>query len=206
MCATLCSKKKPNRGVDGPSQQRYVFYIEAMLYQGVQPLSASQVILKALRFPVGKPQQSKAWWLSFTVSCQRTVIFDSVGHKGAEAHPFGGPGSMGTYLTLPANLHVCEDIKIEMYRHKSKKKDSRRQLLWFVVFHTAFYHGQREIVFAKKKVDMLHKDSKCQKTDPDFTLTLEMSGDSVRAGVKMQLEEEPESRGVRCVLLQTYPT
>lgn len=33
------SKKKPNRGVDGPSQQRYVFYIEAMLYHGVQPLS-----------------------------------------------------------------------------------------------------------------------------------------------------------------------
>lgn len=88
------------------------------------------MILRALRFPVGTPQEATAWWLSFTVSCQRTVIFDSVGHKGAEAHAFGGPGTMGTNVTLPANLHVCEDIKIEMYRHVSKKKESRRQLIW----------------------------------------------------------------------------
>ena len=30
------NKKQPNRGVDGPSQQRFLFYMEAMLYQGIQ--------------------------------------------------------------------------------------------------------------------------------------------------------------------------
>jgi hypothetical protein len=30
------NKKQPNRGVDGPSQQRFLFYLEAMLYQGIQ--------------------------------------------------------------------------------------------------------------------------------------------------------------------------
>jgi len=35
--------------------------------------------------------------------------------------------------------------------------------VWFVVVHPAFYEGKTEIVFAKKKVDMLHKDINCKK-------------------------------------------
>jgi len=171
------NKKQPNRGVDGPSQQRYVFYIEAMLYQGIQPLNASQTILKALRFPAGAAQEAKSWYLSFTVKSQRTTIYDSFGHKGAQARSFGGANYTGIDLTMPANVTLCEDTKIEMYRHKNAKEPSRT-LMWFVVFHPAFYQGKTEIVFAKKKVDMLHKDSRCSKADADFTLTLEVSTSS----------------------------
>jgi hypothetical protein len=47
-----------------------------------------------------------------------------------------------------------------------------------VVWHPAFYPGQNEIKFSKKKVDMLHKDSKCCQADKDFTLTLCLSADA----------------------------
>ena len=176
---TQGQKRKPNRGVDGPSQQRYVLYLESMLYQGIQPFSASTIILEALRIPVGAAQKTKPWFLSFTVTCQRTIVFDSLGKKG-NISTFGGSGEAGQVLRLPANVPLCEDTKIEMFRHRSDKDTSpleNRKLLWFVVFHPAFYAGRSEIVFSKKKVDMLHKDLKASKADPDFTLTLEVSAD-----------------------------
>jgi hypothetical protein len=180
-------KKEPNRGVDGPSQQRYLFYLEAMLYQGIQPLSASNVVLKSIQFPAGAAQEKKAWLLSFVIKCQRTVFHDSFGRNAARAVTFGGPGctnkdSNCQMLTLQANLPIFQDTRIEMYRHK-RPMDPKRKLLWFVVWHPAFYQGQNEIKFAKKKVDMLHKDSKCEKADANFTLTLRLSTDTSEPSV-----------------------
>ena len=54
-------------------------------------------------------------------------------------------------------------------------KDSKRSLVWFVVFHPAFYQNKTKVVFAKKKIDMLHKDAKCRKADDDFCLTLHVA-------------------------------
>ena len=173
--------RQPNRGVDGPSQQRYVIYVEAMLYQGIQPFTASTLILRSLQFPTGAAQAHKAWYLSFTIKCQRTIVYDSVGAKTSAPAVFGGHGKPGgEMLTLPADVTLCEDTKIEMYRHKggTQKDKGSRQLLWFVVFHPAFYQGKSEIVFAKKKIDMLHKDTKCNKADANFFLSLQLSLDA----------------------------
>jgi len=166
-------KSQPNRGVDGPSQQRYLFYLEAMLYRGIQPHSARQTILEAIHFPIGTAQETKQWWISVTVKCQRTLVYDSFIHdnKGLgegfmKAQAFGGlarnsldkssggeavRASEARYLTMPIAVAICEDTKIEMYLHKSVKSKSRN-LIWFVVFHPAFYEGRSEIKFEKKKV------------------------------------------------------
>jgi CRP-like cAMP-binding protein len=153
-----------------------------MLYHGIQPCNARLTILKALRFPIGTAQETETWWISFTVKCQRTIVYDSLikeEYTKALAKAFGGPAGntcagKKRYLTLPVGVTLCEDTKIEMYRHTSANSESRK-LMWFVVFHPAFYAGTDEIKFEKKKVDMLHKDSKCKKADADFILTLEIS-------------------------------
>ena len=161
-------KRKPNRGVDGPSQQRYVFYIEAMLYCGINPLQSSFLLLKNIRISIGAPQH-KAWWISYTVKCQRTLTMDSFVQE--EATSFGGALRVGQELELPAGVLLEGDTKIEIFRHKTRK-DSNRSLLCFVVFHPGFYQNKQEIVFTKKKIDMLHKDTKHKKTDANFKLTL----------------------------------
>jgi hypothetical protein len=161
-------KRQPNRGVDGPSQQRYVFYIEAMLYCGIKPLESTHLWLSKIRIPIGAPQL-KAWWISYTVKCQRTLLIDSfVQHK---ATSFGGTLRVGQELVMPAGICLDGDTKIEIFRHKNGR-DSKRQLLCFVVFHPGFYRDKKEIVFTKKKIDMLHKDCKNKQTDADFKLTL----------------------------------
>ena len=160
--------RQPNRGVDGPSQQRYVFYIEAMLYCGIKPLESTHLLLSNIRIPIGAPQL-KAWWISYTVKCQRTLLIDSfIQHK---ATSFGGPVQVGQELVMPAGILLDGDTKIEIFRHKNGR-DSNRKLLCFVVFHPGFYRDKKEIVFTKKKIDMLHKDNKNKVTDADFKLTL----------------------------------
>ena len=161
-------KRQPNRGVDGPSQQRYVFYIEAMLYCGIKPLESTHLVLSNIRIPIGTPQL-KAWWISYTVKCQRTLILDSFIQQ--KANSFGGPLLVGQELVMPAGILLDGDTKIEIFRHKNSR-DSNRKLLCFVVFHPGFYRDKKEIVFTKKKIDMLHKDNKNKKTDADFKLTL----------------------------------
>ena len=79
------------------------------------------------------------------------------------------------------------DTKIEFFRH-DKKTESSRKLIWFVVFHPAFYENKKEIVFAKKKIDMLHKDRKCKYADDDFKLTL-----SVGTNMSWNRFEEPDN-------------
>ena len=157
-------KAPPNRGVDGPSQQRYVFYIEAMLYCGIDPLCHNPLMLTAMKLMPGT-QQEKEWHVSYTVRCQRTMVFDSF---QGEATAFSQ--SLGN-LVLPIGIQLNGDTKIELWRHK-RRKNKTRKLMWFIMFHPAFYEGKTEIVFTKKKIDMLHKDKKNKIADDTFALTL----------------------------------
>ena len=154
----------PNRGVDGPSQQRYVFYIEAMLYCGIHPLCHNPLMLTAMKLMPGT-QQEKEWHVSYTVRCQRTMVFDSF---QGEATAFSQ--SLGSRV-LPIGIQLNGDTKIELWRHK-RRKNKTRKLVWFIMFHPAFYEGKTEIVFTKKKIDMLHKDKKNKIADDTFVLTL----------------------------------
>jgi hypothetical protein len=97
-------------------------------------LFGKQVVLKSLSLPVGV-QQDKEWYISCTIKCQRTMVHDSFRH---EALPFGGASKLDTYLHIPAGILLDGDTRIDFFRHK-KRKDASRSLLFFVVFHPAFY-------------------------------------------------------------------
>ena len=51
---------------------------------------------------------------------------------------------------------------------------SKRKLAFFVIFHTSFYEGSDLIVFHKRNVDMLHKDSSNQMVDQTFQLQVHL--------------------------------
>ena len=94
-------KKQPNRGVDGPSQQRYVFYVEAMLYCGVDIFSNRSTLLKSIR--LSQNPTGKALHLSYTVRCQRTLVFDTCSAT-SQTVMYGGPGKTTQELVLPAGV------------------------------------------------------------------------------------------------------
>ena len=94
------TKKKPNQGVDGPSQQRYVLYVEAMLYCGVDIFASRSTWLKSIRL---RQYGEKKLYLSYTVSCQRTLVFDPWSDTRQTA-TYGGPGQDGQELDLPAGV------------------------------------------------------------------------------------------------------
>jgi hypothetical protein len=99
------------------------------------------VVLKSMHFPVGAAQEEEAWFLSFVIKCQRAVVLDSFGSKNARAVPFGGPEFSGKMLTLPVNVPIFQDTRIEMYRHKNDKNRSRK-LIWFAIPQTVLNQSQ----------------------------------------------------------------
>ena len=183
-------KRQPNRGVDGPSQQRYVFYIEAMMYCNANPFISRPQVLHTISLPLGKPQKD-GWWISYTVRCQRTLVLDSFHNQEAMFCCYGGqnqePSAQAVpedVMILPAGVFLNGDTRIEFFRH-THKKDARRKLVWFIVFHPSFYLQRQEIVFVKKKIDMLHKDKDCKLAEENFKVTLHLenlSEDSLHNG------------------------
>ena len=86
--------------MDGPSQQRYVFYVEAMLYCGVDIFASRSTWLKSIRL---RQYGGKKLFLSYTVSCQRTLVFDPWSET-RETAAYGGRGQDGQELDLPAGV------------------------------------------------------------------------------------------------------
>eukprot|EP00281_Chroomonas_sp_CCMP1168_P003530 CAMPEP_0206269242 /NCGR_PEP_ID=MMETSP0047_2-20121206/32174_1 /ASSEMBLY_ACC=CAM_ASM_000192 /TAXON_ID=195065 /ORGANISM="Chroomonas mesostigmatica_cf, Strain CCMP1168" /LENGTH=152 /DNA_ID=CAMNT_0053697691 /DNA_START=114 /DNA_END=568 /DNA_ORIENTATION=- len=50
------NKRRCNQTVEGPSQIRYVHYMEAMLYSGIDPCQDRKTFLRTISFKVGKMQ------------------------------------------------------------------------------------------------------------------------------------------------------
>ena len=47
---------KHNQGVSGPSQIRYIYYLETLLYSSIDPYQNHKVFLKTIELPVGEIQ------------------------------------------------------------------------------------------------------------------------------------------------------
>ena len=105
-------KSQPNRGVDGPSQQRYVFYIEAMMYTGINPFQSDGLFLKALSLPSGNAQH-KDWYVSYTVRCQRTLVLDSFSKGQTTALSKKNEASQ---MFLPCGVLLDGDTRIDFWR------------------------------------------------------------------------------------------
>ena len=57
-------RPKGNQTVEGPSQIRYVHYVEAVLYSGIDPHQLTMMCITSLDFVVGNMQRTKPWEVS----------------------------------------------------------------------------------------------------------------------------------------------
>lgn len=97
-------KQMPNQGPEGPSQIRYVHYLEAMLYSGIDPLHQRKRFLRFISLPVSAAQKHEPWFLSFSVRCMRVVMYDSARHLGM-AHVVGGSDTeLGEVIKMPVSF------------------------------------------------------------------------------------------------------
>jgi len=181
-----------NQGPEGPSQIRYVHYMEAMLYSGMDPLKHVSFVLTCISLPTALCHNRKPWHLSFTITCQRYIVFDSLRYspsssadanssnhmyQGAETGSDDlltviGNDAVGTLVTMPVNTVIWGDTRVDFYLWKKGKR--KRKLGFFVAFHTSFYQEQTKLSFLKNKVDKL-----CKNPDipSDFELSLHLDPD-----------------------------
>jgi hypothetical protein len=157
--------------VDGPSQIRYVHYMEAVLNGQVDPYAQIQLHLSEITLMVGPKQAISPWHCSISVKCMRTIVFDSLDF--GSLHTWTGKVGEVFSFRLPA-MDVWGDVRIEIYKHKKLDAKSKRTLELWTCFHTNFYEHRRKVVFRKRKVDILHKDKQNFVTPPDFELTLHL--------------------------------
>jgi len=168
----LTTGRKANQTVEGPSQIRYVHYLEAVLYSGIDPLEMNKVLLNRITLPVGELQAHRPMYISVMVRCLRYPIFDSCNTSHDRVWVLGG--NVGDTVALPMEVIVWGDVRVEIYRHTTEQKSSPRKLFAFCVFNTAFYKDRDHITFAKPKIDILNKDRGHLIVHEDFWLTLQM--------------------------------
>jgi hypothetical protein len=175
LSAGLEDKKNhmPNQGPEGPSQIRYVHYLEAMLYSGIDPLNFCKRFLSHISLPVCSSQLRDPWFLSFSVRCMRGVVYDSGRHLDKATIVGGDRASVGQVIKLLSNVVIFGDTRVDFFLHKSPEgvTDSNRKLAFFVCFNTAFYESESHLTFKKHKVDMLHKMTKI---DTDYQVTFNL--------------------------------
>eukprot|EP00960_Hanusia_phi_P021878 648446-Hanusia_phi.AAC.3 len=167
---SLFQRKVGNQGPEGPSQIRYVHYVEAMLYSGIDPLNLKEVMLTQIAMPVMQRHMKRPWYLSFSVRCMRYVVYDS-GRSRKDAHVIGN--TLGELITIPANVIIWGDTRIDFYFHKQGTSTSElnRKLAFFLVFNTAFYPETKKLIFRKNKIDLMQK---MKNIENDFRVELHL--------------------------------
>jgi len=163
-----------NQSVESPSQIRYVHYVEAILYCGVDPYQTTRMNFESLSLTVGAKQQRKPWYVSFTVKSERALMFSSETVSHTKAVEFGGKD--GDVITFPINTVVWGDVRIDCWIHKGKTAPPKKRL-FFCVWNTNFYPCKSKLEFPKRKLDILSKDKNHIKTDENFHLTLRVDSD-----------------------------
>jgi len=119
-----------NQTVEGPSQIRYVHYLEAVLYGGIDPLEMHKLLLTNIQLPVGELQAKRPLYLSVMVRCLRYPVFDSCNDNETPTVWILG-GSCGDVCTFPVQTVVWGDVRIEIFRHTTCNKSSPRKLFAF---------------------------------------------------------------------------
>jgi hypothetical protein len=169
-CCGFCQSSKPNQGVEGPSQIRYVNYLQAVLYHGVDPWSNEPRFVSSIEFPSCTFRGRRVWYMSFTVRCQRIQFYDSFANNGSAVtiSSFGHSS-----VSLPVKTNLSGDVRIDFFVHTHVAKP-KRKLECFVTFNTCFCKGRDVLVFKKRNIDMFHKDRKHNKVPADFDLAINL--------------------------------
>jgi len=103
------------------------------------------------------------------IMCNRSVVFSS------GIINFGGCNHCNRE-NFPVQTLVWGDVRMDFYVHKQDWMGrTTKKLLFFNVWNTNFYPGKTQLVFPKKKLDILSKDRKHITVDEDFELTLHIS-------------------------------
>lgn len=164
--------KPCNQTVEGPSQIRYVHYLEAMLYSGIDGISDSPMGLSHITVPNDVMLHDKPWYMSFTIRCCRYPVFDSLTGQGNNVHVLGGSRERTLYK-WPVSASVWGDVRINFYRHEKYDKSSKRKLCFFVIFNTSFYVGRPSLSLKKSRLDMLGKDTENKLLSDSFHISIE---------------------------------
>jgi PTEN phosphatase family protein len=166
------ASREANQTVEGPSQIRYVHYLEAVLYNGVDVLALNKIFFSRIALPVDEIQERIPFYLSVMVTCMRYPVFDSCNTeedtvKAMTGHP-------GDIISIPINTVVWGDVRVELFKHKTHSKDSPKKLFAFCVFNTAFYKDKTHITWEKAKIDVINKDKAHVRVGKDFSITLHL--------------------------------
>jgi CRP-like cAMP-binding protein len=170
LCCGCFQSSKSNQGVEGPSQIRYVHYLQAVLYNGVDPWSNEPRFVSSIEFPSCTFRGRRVWYMSFTVRCQRIQFYDSFARNGS-AVTISSSGHSS--VSLPVRMNLTGDVRIDFFVHTHVAKPNRK-LECFVTFNTCFCKGRDLLVFKKRNIDMFHKDRKHNKVPADFELAVNL--------------------------------
>ena len=160
-----------NQTVEGPSQIRYVHYLEAILYSKIDALAHDPVMLSDITVGNDRLLADVPWYISFSVRCCRYPVFDSLNQDGSAVHVLGGSRDKELFV-LPVRASVWGDVRVDFYKHASRDKDSKRKLAFFVIFNTSFYKGRSALVLSKARIDMLGKDTQHKLVSKRFYISL----------------------------------
>jgi hypothetical protein len=169
-CCGCFQSSESNQGVEGPSQIRYVHYLQAVLYNGVDPWSNEPRFVRSVEFPSCTFRGRKVWYMSFTVRCQRIQFYDSFARNGS-AVTISSSGHSS--VSLPVRMNLTGDVRIDIFVH-THVAQPKRKLECFVTFNTCFCKGRDLLVFKKRNIDMFHKDRKHNKVSADFELAINL--------------------------------
>jgi len=184
-----------NQTVEGPSQIRYVHYLEAVLYSGIEPFAVHKICISHMTMPVDILRAKTPWYLSYTVQCVRAPVFDSNNFSNELLH-YGG--HCGDTFVLPLDVVVWGDVRVQIFRHKNKNTNSSRKLIAFIIFNPAFYPDKHMIKFKKSKIDVMNKDKSNKSTTEDFSITLHISPeDAEQIRIEAEFREIFKLHGTR---------
>ena len=180
-----------NQTAEAPSQVRYVHYLEAILYNHINPAAEPTMLLRAIELRnVPGPI-----FLSVMVFAKGGVLYDS--RKTCDNLPCVQAGDDYVW-DIPVTL-VHADVKIEVFRHENKsplsarigtqKYDSKvEKWPWCqVAFHTLLHHEETLIEYEKMQIDYCHKDRKHEKFPGDFGIALHFLSPAVMGGYALTL-------------------
>ena len=139
-----------------------------------------QVVLENMTMPIAACHTIKPWYLSFTITCERYLVYDSFRDShtgdsvGGSPYVILGDFIEGSLVHVPVGTTIWGDTRIDFFLHSGRKK-KKRKLAFFVCFHTSFYEGKDTLSFLKNKVDKLCKN---QHIPAEFELRLMLNQDA----------------------------
>lgn len=199
------SENWPMQGVDAPCQKRCLKYLESMIYDGVDILERSSLLLTKITLS----GMTQGWRnLCVIIEEKGVVVYDSGKAFGALQSTGGLAGYFDLEITIdPILLHNDIVVRVFLvnvndesrvvgcnghislggsrlqYQPGNESTAIKGRQLAFVSFHTAFHDG--DICFTKAEVDGAYQDHDCRFFSPDFSVTLAAVGGSFDEALEM---------------------